>query len=238
MSTTEALPELPPLPKPEGTVEVDCGPAPGGGREVTYADGYTADQMRDYACAALAATSAPAELSVDAQITSALVKRVKALEDSAPSFQQHFMAQDLDEEPAEELNVEQWLRSAERIFLAAGDDEEFARKQARYLLGEEDQSDIGDPYEAALQDVEWRTPAEVEERRGLSDAIPKFWPGERVTYKNEYFAMIEATVKKPETRWSTDRKPYVFTRIEFSDGNTYIVPQSRLEARASKEKAS
>jgi len=60
MSTTEALPELPPLPKPEGTVEIDCGPAPGGGREVTYADGYSADQMRDYACAALAATSAPA----------------------------------------------------------------------------------------------------------------------------------------------------------------------------------
>jgi len=61
MSTTEALPELPPLPKPEGTVEIDCGPAPGGGREVTYADGYSADQMRDYACAALAATSASAE---------------------------------------------------------------------------------------------------------------------------------------------------------------------------------
>lgn len=46
--------ELPPLPEPDGTVEIDCGPAPGGGREIVFEDGYSADQMHAYARAALA----------------------------------------------------------------------------------------------------------------------------------------------------------------------------------------
>lgn len=53
-NTTEALPELPPLPEPSpvpGFYEIDA----------RKAVRYTADQMRDYARAALAATSAPAE---------------------------------------------------------------------------------------------------------------------------------------------------------------------------------
>lgn len=50
--------EPPPLPEPDGTVEIDCGPAPGGGREIVFKDGYSADQMHAYARAALAARPA------------------------------------------------------------------------------------------------------------------------------------------------------------------------------------
>jgi hypothetical protein len=53
------LPELPPLPEPAGAIDVDEGPAapeyPDGARVESTADGYTADQMRDYARAVVLA---------------------------------------------------------------------------------------------------------------------------------------------------------------------------------------
>jgi hypothetical protein len=45
----------PPMPKPDGTVELDQGPAPGGGREVTYGDAWSEPLVREYARAVLAA---------------------------------------------------------------------------------------------------------------------------------------------------------------------------------------
>lgn len=52
--------ELPPLPEPEGSIEVDLGPSMHEGREIgrliEYADAYSADQMRAYAEAAAKAT--------------------------------------------------------------------------------------------------------------------------------------------------------------------------------------
>lgn len=58
-AAADGLPELPE--DPEGTVEVDCGPAPGGGREVMFEDGYSAAQMRAYAREALALAAKPAQ---------------------------------------------------------------------------------------------------------------------------------------------------------------------------------
>ena len=43
-----------PLPEPGGAIDLDCGPAPGGGREVLAVDGFTAHQMREYAAAEVA----------------------------------------------------------------------------------------------------------------------------------------------------------------------------------------
>ena len=45
---------MPPLPEPIGAIDLDCGPAPGGGRELLAVDGFTAHQLRAYGqqCAA------------------------------------------------------------------------------------------------------------------------------------------------------------------------------------------
>ena len=47
---------LPPLPEPMGEIEIECGKNPyGPGVLVDYIDGYTADQMREYARKAVGA---------------------------------------------------------------------------------------------------------------------------------------------------------------------------------------
>lgn len=47
--------EWPPLPDPDGTVEIDQGPAPGGGREMTFGDAWSEPLVREYVRAVLAA---------------------------------------------------------------------------------------------------------------------------------------------------------------------------------------
>ena len=64
----------------------------------------------------------------------------------------------------------------------------------------------------------------------LEDAArPKFWKGERVNYTNEHHVSFKAKVKKVETRWSADRKPYHYAHILIDGAKTStIVPQSYL----------
>lgn len=50
--------QLPTLPAPDGTVEIDHGPAPGGGREVTFGDAWSEPLVREYARAAIASSAA------------------------------------------------------------------------------------------------------------------------------------------------------------------------------------
>ena len=47
--------KLGPLPEPAGSTEIACGWAPGGGVELMYVDGFTADQMHTYAAEQVAA---------------------------------------------------------------------------------------------------------------------------------------------------------------------------------------
>lgn len=65
MTTPQTTPELPKLPEPAGAMDVDEGPYIGVGSDLPHmqgarlsgvADAYSADQMREYAQAALAAT--------------------------------------------------------------------------------------------------------------------------------------------------------------------------------------
>jgi hypothetical protein len=44
--------KLPPLPEPNGAMEMECGFAPGGGVEIVWIDGYSTDQMTAHATAA------------------------------------------------------------------------------------------------------------------------------------------------------------------------------------------
>lgn len=65
------------------------------------------------------------------------------------------------------------------------------------------------------------------------DARPVFWPGDKVIYTNDHGAMCGATVKKSETRWSKDKKPYVYLRILCAGDETpTVVPQNRVQAAA------
>lgn len=50
--------QLPTLPAPDGAVEIDHGPAPGGGREVTFGDAWSEPLVREYARAAIASSAA------------------------------------------------------------------------------------------------------------------------------------------------------------------------------------
>lgn len=72
-----------------------------------------------------------------------------------------------DADVADETMTEAaWISSAMRVYLAAGDSEEDARRQARYLCREQDWHNFGanDPFDEALTDVEGRP--------GLEDASP------------------------------------------------------------------
>jgi hypothetical protein len=67
----------------------------------------------------------------------------------------------------------------------------------------------------------------------VKSPVPAFWPGDRVIYTNEHCVSTKALVKKVETRWSNDRKPYVYVRVLFSDETTTrVVPQSYLAPQA------
>ncbi len=62
-------------------------------------------------------------------------------------------------------------------------------------------------------------------------AMPIYFKGDRIEIKNQYGAFYKATVIKPETRWSDDRKPYVYYRV-LPDGETTtnIIPCSMVYA--------
>lgn len=82
------------------------------------------------------------------------------------------------------------------------------------------------------EDAESPTPPTQAADSVLEDAArPKFWKGERVNYTNEHHVSFKAKVKKVETRWSADRKPYHYAHI-LIDGEkaSTIVPQSYLSA--------
>lgn len=64
---------------------------------------------------------------------------------------------------------------------------------------------------------------------------PAYWKGERVTYTNDYHVSFGAVIKRVETRWSTDRKPFHYAHI-LCDGESrpMIVPQRCLSATQAK----
>lgn len=84
----------------------------------------------------------------------------------APPFQQTHVVLDDPEEPAESIDAQCWLRDAARVFIAVGDSEEFAHKQARYLLDEKDETDVRSAFEVALEDIEGR-PEPMEAIHGI-----------------------------------------------------------------------
>lgn len=73
------------------------------------------------------------------------------------------------------LTCEQWATMAERVYLACGDSVDEAKALAAYLADQQDWlgDDIGDPYEAALEDIEGR-PAPAAESQPVAWTTPKY----------------------------------------------------------------